>query len=288
MLSQQELPMFYQDWYLDVVCRGSHWTPYMLVAGDRLLAIWICNTKRKVLLTTSLQPELTPYSGLFVVDHRVDTSQLEELRAAVLADHHIVVQDLHPSSPHLQGCTPRRTFIIPAHTSVAEAYADMKSDYRRTIKKAKELSTLSAISFDQFRAILEQSFEQKGKPNPFPMDLFARIDRACSVAQRRTLVGIADTSGVLQGAAYFMHDSYSWYFMAGASLDIKYGVRYLIAHGIEQALTQALAFDFEGSSIPSIAQFFKGFGGKPIDYPSLTYTSGPLAKAALSAKHKIG
>ena len=289
LLSQQELPLFYQDWYLDAACGGSHWTPYILTdEKDQPVAGCICNTKTKAGLTTSLQPQLTPYSGLFVLDPNVQPESLEQLMQAVTAKHHIVVQDFHPSSPSLTGCTQKRTFIISPQQSIEKVYAAMKSSYRRTIKKAKEHSTVTTATFDQFSSILELSFKQKGTSNPFPMDVFSRIDTACSHNRHRTIIGIADSNGQLQGAAYFMHDSYSWYYMGGAALDIKNGIRYLLALGIEHAIDQGLAFDFEGSTIPSIAQFFKGFGGVPVDYSSFTYTSGLVAKIALSLKQKLG
>ena len=74
--------------------------------------------------------------------------------------------------------------------------------------------------------------------------------------------------------------------MGGGHLDTQNSMYLLLWEGIKRSLSQNKSFDFEGSSLPGIAQFFKGFGGKKTSYPIYNYSSAQWVTGLVNLKKK--
>jgi len=259
----------------------------MLMQGQQTVAIWVCNIGQKAGIRYSLTPELSPYHGLHVFNAAYSPSDIAELESAVVADFHYIEQDLPPHGPTLAG-DQKSTFIIHQSHTVEEAWAKMKSDYRRKIKKASQRQVLVELDFPHFREILEDSFAAKAQKMPFNLQLFEGLDNICGKHNSRKILGLQDENKSIVAAAYFLYDRHTTYYMGGGHVGGTNPMYKLLWEGIKDSLEHRRAFDFEGSMIPGIAQFFRGFGGEQTDYIAYRHSSGIWVNTLVSLKKRLG
>ncbi len=261
----------------------------MIVENTEITAVWITNTKKKMGIRYAVMPELTPYSGLYLIDKDIEAIKLSELEHKVRSDHHYILADINANSANVSMHNqPRKaTYIINSKKNTEEVYAEMKSDRRRKIKKAKTLYSVKEIDFSEFSDVLIKSFIQKNRPNPVPMELFAKLHDVCQEHNHVSILGAFDQNDELASVAYFTYDLHHTYYMAGGHLDNSNSMSLLIWEGIKSSLEQGKSFDFEGSMIPSIARFFKSFGSVESPYPSYTYSRGKWIDILVKFKQKM-
>lgn len=284
--SSQYCPVYLLPWYLDVVCGRGHWQAHLQVVADTVVAIWICNTRKKGRLTYSVTPELSPYHGLHIVGDHLAAADLEQFANYVRAHYHYMEHDLAPQD-WLSAADEKTTFIINQSHSSDAAWGMMKSDYRRKIKKAKAEHTVVEVEFDHFREILTQSFSAKEKKQPYNMALFSKLDAECKKHNTRRILGLTDQQGKIVAAAYFLHDQQCTYYLAGGHVAGTNPMYLLLWEGIKQSLDRGRAFDFEGSMIPGVAQFFRGFGGQQTAYAHYTHSRARWVNWLVNIKKKL-
>ena len=81
--------------------------------------------------------------------------------------------------------------------------------------------------------------------------------------------GSKDDSNDCQAAGFFVWDRNTMYYIAGGNDDSdKKGeaMSFLLWNGILLAKEKNLTFDFEGSMVPGIAEFFRSFGSEASTY----------------------
>lgn len=284
-LKRRYLPIFFQDWYLDTVI-GESWVPYQIVntEGDSV-AVWIANSSSKLGIKYSVGPQLTPYTGLYVLKQNAD---IQRLMSVVKEDYSYIELPLLPSMSDVFHKTKKygATFIIDGKKKEEEVFANMKSSWRRKIRNASKIFQIKTVSYLNYSKIIEQSFEQKGRSNPFPMSLFQSVDQSCELHDSRIILGAFDNANILRGVAYFMFDEHNTYYMGGGHIDKQNSMYLLLWEGIKKSLANQRNFDFEGSVVSSIASFFKGFGGDLHRYPILQYSNSRLVTLLVKAKKR--
>ena len=285
LINKHDLPVYMQDWYMDVVCSAGSWSVYMLLEESEIHAVWLAGTKSKFGLSYAVNLPLTPYGGLHIVNPSVSQLELNTLIAAVISDHQFIEQDIHPDHSELfSGSTEAKvTYMLPLSTSEV-AWSNMKSGHRRKVRRAEEQFRVDNTDFSSFRKLLHLSFLSKNREDPYPTAAFIELDKACAKHNSRIILGAYSGQGDLQGAAYFLKDDKYVYYLGGGHLDNQYSMYLLIWSGIRMAMEQGLAFDFEGSMIPGVAQFFKGFGGCVRSYPVFSHSSSWLVQKIVELK----
>ncbi|MCB0659076.1 MAG: GNAT family N-acetyltransferase, partial [Saprospiraceae bacterium] len=80
----------------------------------------------------------------------------------------------------------------------------------------------------------------------------------------QALLALDDQGRTVAGALFVADERYVYYLLGfrDESLSNNQGNTLLLWHGIEWALKTNRYFDFEGSSIPGVAHYFRRFGGE--------------------------
>jgi hypothetical protein len=108
------------------------------------------------------------------------------------------------------------------------------------------------------------------------METFTRQDMSISLAnmdcifsgfppEKNSYCFLSSTNGHPVAGVYIVHDAHTaYYLMGGYSKNAHHGAGALAMwHAILKAKEMGLeVFDFEGSIIPAIERYFRGFGGK--------------------------
>ena len=90
-----------------------------------------------------------------------------------------------------------------------------------------------------------------------------------------------DDSNNCQAACFFVWDRYTMYYIAGGYDDSdKKGdaMSLLLWKGILLAKEKNLTFDFEGSMVPGIAEFFRSFGSEVSRYYQVEKVNASLLR----------
>lgn len=152
--------------------------------------------------------------------------------------------------------------------------AGMGRDSRRHLRSAEAQGlTVRPCPVDEFCRLHRQTFVSRGVR--LPEAAFASLTRLIETAcQRRQglLWGGYDASGSLQAAAFIAWQGRTAYYVAGGHRPQQrpsHAQTLVLFKVIEHCAGFCDVFDFEGSMIEGIAQFFQGFGAQPRPYLAL-------------------
>ena len=173
----------------------------------------------------------------------------------------------------------RKNYLLSLTNDFKSIISGYSKNTKRNITKAQkqDLSIIEGIRFEDY-------LEFKAKNLPAGVDQSA-IDKLKSLIAFGEYKGFGKIYGVytpendLCAAVYFCR----WkdrviYFNAASNEEGKNtgAMYYLINRFIEDNAEKNLILDFEGSMIPGVERFYKGFGAKPETYFQLKYNRLPL------------
>ncbi len=237
-------------------------------------------------LTVARPPYLTPYLGPVICKtdgkyHRALT--LEKEIALSLINYVTTFCDfiripLSPNQMDIQPFKQNGFNVDIEHTYVIElddmdrVWKELNQDRRRKIRKGYEegLSCELSDNLDEFFPLLMHSLATHDKR--LMLDRVGEIQSwytAISTKNRAKLLQIKDTSGrVCAGAILVWDHKRAYYLLSGMNRDIASGnsMALLLWECIRFCNEEigVAEFDFDGSDVPSVEIFFRGFGGRLI------------------------
>jgi hypothetical protein len=263
------LPIFYTAPWLDVVC-NKKWKPFMLTVDGKAKAIFPFYLKRKFGLTAAAMPPLTPYLAMWILDES-DRNNYDLYLSAFISflpnaifmsfSSHIHF-DFHKSWQNKgYEIKKRNTYIFeaqPYETIFQNFQSKMKNDLRFA---AERVEVIEQTEVNDLLKMIDLTFESQEKKSPHATDVIKRINEDKSI-HSTILSATLDKRSV---ASIMVVEDYStvYYLLSGRSSEAPRGtIALLINQAIKHAMIQNKGFDFEGSSIPGIAAFFRSFGAQ--------------------------
>jgi len=278
-----ELPVFFQDWWLDVVCQAGSWEVCLAKdKGGNIQGVLPFYKIRKFGLMMIKMPDLTPYLGLWLKypakqekQEAVHRFQKKVTRALIeqLPEVAYYTQD-HP--PTLENCLPfiwkgfqqttRFSYCLDTSIGIDALFDNLKGSVRTEIRKAeKEIKIFESEDLKAFYELQTKSFVRQGLKVPYTFAFLQSIDKVLHQNQRRQLLIAKDEQGNSHAAIYLLWDDQKVYnLLQGA--DPGFGdsgaIKLLLWEGIKLAHRRQATFDFEGGMMPNIEAVFSSFGGK--------------------------
>lgn len=286
---------------------GDSLTRYGIYDAGGTLRGGFCLFREKRLgLTVLRDPPFTPSIGPFFecrAQHPV--ARLEEWRDVLtaLAD---VLEHLHPAvvslslAPAITDCLPfywRNYKVIPHYTYLLRVdqtedaiLAAMSVGRRNDIQKALRdgLKAERTDDYSTIAALVETTFARQGKDTNREhmkriLFSFGRPDNSYAF--------VVQSNGVPIAGAFVVHDAKTAYYLLGGyhSESKHHGAGALalfesIRHARELGLK---TFDFEGSVVPAIERYFRGFGGKLTPYYRVNKAWLPLEMVLKLTKREL-
>ena len=303
-----ELPIFYQPWYLDVTCRGGAWDIALSFnSSNEPDGIWPYFIKKKYGISYVTLPPLTPFLGplaFTISKERLSSHKRRKVHKRVLFD---LTEQLPQTTlwvcqslPDFSNWQPlywkgftqttRYTHRIDLSSTKEELLNNISAKTRQRIKKAEssvEISESSEIL--TISHVVNQSFARQDVRNPIRKDLLLDLDQELKKKNQKVAL-IAKSKGSTVAATYFIYDREVAYLILTGRTDDDPGgtVSLLIWRSILEAKRLGLKwFDFEGSMIEGIADFFSSFGGELTPYHRLVRTPNKFIHSMLKASGKI-
>jgi lipid II:glycine glycyltransferase (peptidoglycan interpeptide bridge formation enzyme) len=292
--------LFDQPWWLEAVAPGT-WGAATVTNNGEVVGRLPYVRMRRFGLTILRQPPLTQFLGPWIkpgsgkaqtrLEREYDT--LRGLIAA-LPKHDVFVQDFHHS---ITNCLPfywqgfsqsaRYTYVLDELDDHDTIWRGFRQEVRTRIRKAERQVGVRAIDdIEPFIMLNRMTYERQGMAMPYSANLVRRLDAACSVRGVRRILLAEGADGTPHAAIYVVWDGITAYYLIGGSdprLRSSGAMSLLSWEAIKFASRVAQRFDFEGSMLPSVERFFRGFGGKQVRFSRLTRGANLRGQLALMA-----
>ena len=287
-----EVPVFYQAWWLDIVCGSEDWHVNLYVEDPHVVAVMPYYIKRITFFNTITMPALTKFMGPFFIrkfDDRKSQSILNKL-IETLPSFSGFVQALHyqiknwlPYKWKGFNQTAYYSYILKDIRNLDQIWLNIDSDYRNNkIARAAELFTIKEnLEFDTLHQLTTVPFERQNIKMPVSRHLLERIIDAAETRKSGKSFYAADQQGVVVAVVFLIWDRKSCYLLLAGENEYSRtnaGGIYLIWKAIEYASKnlQVNTFDFLGGMSENLERTRRQFGAEQIPYFLISKYTGLL------------
>ncbi len=224
-------------------------------------------------------PPLCPYAGIVLgppLSAKLVTQHAEQKDKALalldgIPEAAMVRFPLHHSNRDTQPyqwrnykVTVSSTYVIDAGAQIHEVRGAIDAKQRNIVRKAEEhgLSVWTTDDIDQFLPLNRMTFERQGLAPRLTDDRYRQLwSRA---ARAKGTIYLSGKFPNAHAGAVVVHDRRcSYLLMSGGDPATRSlgGGSLILWRAIGDALAQGRSFDFEGSSLPGVEQFYRSWGG---------------------------
>ena len=299
--------VFEQPWWLDSVAPGA-WSEAVVRRGDEVVARLPYARRRKLGLTMIVQPTFTQTLGPWLGPIEGKYARRLETEKKLLAQ---LIEQLPPFdffrmsfAPALTnwlpfywaGCTATvyYTYRIEDLSDLDRIHSDFQDHVRRAIRKAQRAVEIDHdFPLDGLLRLDSGTYARKRLRLPHSYDVLRRLDAACAARGSRRILGAVDAQGRTHAALYVAWDERTLYALLSAldpELRTSSANTLLYWEAIRLASEVSRVFDFEGSMVESVENYFRGFGARQTQYFCISKV-GARARPALaiwSARQALG
>ena len=287
--------IFEQPWWLDATAPGQ-WDAVEIEEGGRVVARFPFVVKRKFGLRVLGQPSLSQSLGPWI-EHSSETcskriAREKDLLAKLIArlpKFDVFHQNFHPNAAHWspfrwQGFTQTTfySYVIEDLTDLDRVFNAMSSSIRRDIRSAgKTITVMESDGIGEVLKMSEKTYRRQDLAPAYDREHLERVDEAAKRhGVRKALYGV-DEYERIHSAAYVVGDERRMYLLVtGADPELQKSWSGSLVHWecIRAASELTQVFDFEGSMIEPIAEFYRKFGGTLSPYSSVTKLSAKATR----------
>lgn len=282
-----ELPLFYQDWWLDAACGPGNWGVALAEKGGQIVGALPYRIKPRRGGVELVLPPLTQTLGAWIWYPK---NQAQKYATRLTYEKDVcesLIGDLPPFlrfelnfhysftnwlpfhwAGYLQ--TTRYTYLLDHLGDLDAIFEGFQSNIKTDIRKAqKTLSLQSDGDISRFYALNTMTFARQGIPVPYSLEFVSRLDAACAARDARRIFYAVDGEGRAHGAVYIVWNRGSaYYLMSGSDPALRNSgaISFLIWEAIRFSATVTRKFDFEGSMMEPVERFARGFGARQAPY----------------------
>lgn len=260
--------IFAYSWYLDVVCEG--WNGLVL---DDYEAVFVLASKSKYKINYLYQPFFTRYFGVFTKS-KINNKLVSEFFVAIPEKYKYIEFCLTESNlfqSKQYEFSDKKFQVLDLNRKYEDIQKDFSDNSKRNVKKAIKagLKIRPDISPDKIVNLFRIT---KGNE----LEVFAAEDykvliklmNTCNDLKKGQSIAIYDGEK-LCAAAFFMFSNNRFTFLKSGLTDdgkAKGAMFLLMDYFIKQNSDKKYQLDFGGSSVESVARFYKNFGAKDCVY----------------------
>src|SRR2546428_1134203 len=220
--TEDSIPLYSKDWWLDAVCGESNWDVKILESEGAIIAAWPIYIKKKWGFTGIVRPQFTPYLGCWMKypgeqDYMNKVSYELEVYGKLISmlpeyDHFSLAfsYDFNNWTPfHWQGFkqTIKYSYVIEGISDWDKVLKGYSKTNRQRIKKAQQniriKYDLSPEDFYQFHA---EVLRKIGKKIKYSFELFKRIHDAALTNGCGRIFYAVDEHNIMHAAIFDVWD----------------------------------------------------------------------------------
>lgn len=283
--TEKNLPIFFQDWYLDAVCQEGIWDAAVVEQNGKVIAVMPYFVKSKAIFRYITVPMFVKMMGPYLVEdyrslkqehqlYRQLIQQLPKVDAFKQHFHYTVTNWLPFYWAGFQQTT-RYSYLLDL-SDLEKVQAGFNRNIRRNIKKAQQhLRVVHDRTIEDFYQLNKLSFDRQGLSIPYSFEQFRRHDEALTKHQARQLFFTIDEKDQIHSASYLIWDNVSsYYHLSGDDPTLRdSGAGILLIWEAIRFTQQELGlhtFDFEGSMMQNVEAIRRQFGARQVPFFSLS------------------
>lgn len=250
------------SWYLDIV--ADNWSVLVL---DDYKAVMPIPWNSKHGLKYSLQPYFCQQIAIYSSTEINDESQKNFLKKIPKS---IIYSDINLSFK-VESSTVyvKQNFILKLNKQYSEIYKNYRKDRKKSLRKATNVK-LTYQDFEN-KKVLIQLYKDVFNFLKLPEKYFSKIETIIEYCLQNNLGFIRNIffeDSLVCAGFFLVYNSRIYYLLGASSIEgKKYGATtFLLDSVIKECSNTDKIFDFEGSTIPSIASFYKSFGSELTHY----------------------
>ena len=289
--SEKNIPVYSQPWWLDAVCGEDKWN-VLLIENNGIIeaSMPVYMPCRKVI---TMPPYAQTLGIWFYPDFKDKKPNREQSRKQqlckqiidMLPEHHFFLQNFHHFfTDWLQFYwngykqTTRYTYILKNISDTDELKSNFNEQIKRNIGKAIKHNVIVKrdVAVEDFIAIHEQTFSRQGL-KPYASNTLREVVRVARNRKQGDIWGAFDDNGTLHAAAFIVWTKECAYYIAGGrnnSLEDVGAISFVMWEVLQFVSAFSTSFDFEGSMIEGVENFFRGFGA--VQTPYFVISKGKL------------
>jgi len=274
--------LFSETWYLDIL--KVKYQVLCVIDEDNSIIAGIVLAKNQI--NTYSNPMLDKYLGVIFSEKQVCVSQKVVSKQFVVIELLITELEKYKSfdyyfHPNFKNWTPfhwngftqqtRYTYRIDLGVDLESIKSKFHTNTKRNIKNAikNNVRVETKIDFESFYQIINKTFLRQGSKAPFDKKVIQSYIRQLEEKGSFVTFGAYSEDGILLSVCGIAFDKKSSYLLLNG-VDVENEVRganaLMISHSIEYFKDRCDLYDFEGSMLPGIEQFYRRFGGDLISY----------------------
>ena len=277
---RKDIPIFFQPWYLDLVSTDNLWDVILYEDDKEIKAIFPFCYKKKLGFNKIVMPALLPYLGPWIL-YAPNESEYEKRSLEKKAMQYCISklpsfddfrQKFYPTNDNWLPFywagfeqTTRYTYIIP-YGEKKDIKSNYKDSLKRQIAKAKKGCSFEIVDdLLPYEALFNATFKRQNLANPLDFKFLCQYLKTINAHGSGKCVVAKGVDNQPLAIVLVVWDNLSTYYLAGG-YDEQYAqtgaMSGLFDLMIEEAQTQKRNFNFEGSMIESIEQYFRSFGAQ--------------------------
>lgn len=268
---------FEQLWWLNTVAPDTPWKENILYKDGEVAARWI-----GVEHGNFHMPHLTQTIGYWLNPKLFDSDTflnerkktLTQLIALLPYNTHV---SLSPKNEYFlpfqwAGFTVRPfvTYCINELNDTDRIYQNFGSIVKKNIKSAKnKVTIIDSSDISLLHSLMEKTFRIQKRKYPYSKEYLESIYKVAMDHNAGKLLYAFDKDNNLHSGVFYLYDSnVCYYLIAGTDPQFRSSGAnsLLIWEGIQFASKHSKSFDFEGSMIEGVENFFRQFGGEQTIY----------------------
>lgn len=293
--TETAIPIFSQAWWLDAVCGETNWDVALVEEHNQIVAAMPFYRPLKHVIS---MPSYTQTMGPLLFQESTNCkyttllSKRQSLYKQLIDRLPLVTSFLQNFSYSVTDWLPfywagyrqttRYTYVLKNIQQKETIWKNMSLNVQRNIRKAREryqISVKKGISIDEFLSVQAQTFERQHiRLKQKDIRTLRRLISICQERKQGDIWGGYDKQGQLHAAIFIAWQNHTaWYLAGGGNSTLRNsGAHSLIMWECFQYVSQFTdTFDFEGSMIPGVEQFFRAFGATQTPY--FTIKKGKLS-----------
>ena len=293
---KKELPIFFQPWYLDLVSTDNVWDVILFEADGEIKAVFPFCYKKKLGFSKIVMPALLPYLGPWIL-YPPNASEYERRSLEKKAMKYCISklppfddfrQKFYPSINNWLPFywagfeqTTRYTYLIPFEDK-KEIKVGYKDSLKRQMAKANKNCTYETLQeLTPFDALFGATFKRQGIDNPIDIKFLNQYYQTIKGNNSGQAIIAKDVDNQPLAIILIVWDKTTTYYMAGG-FDEKHAqsgaMSGLFDKAIKEAMHRGQHFNFEGSMIENLEQYFRSFGAQLQPVLSIWKTNSKVLK----------
>jgi lipid II:glycine glycyltransferase (peptidoglycan interpeptide bridge formation enzyme) len=276
-----DLPIYIQDWYLDIVCSKQNWDVAIVERGGHIIAALPYFIKKNRLFKWVGMPPLSKLHGPHIIAEYNNNRH-----------HHNIVDELIDQLPKIDfyhqamdyGFTNWLPYLWKDYSQVTlysyiypkinleEIFNNIKTDVKRKIKlNMGSLHLQTGLPFNLFYDAFSKTYKRQGLNSPISHEFLEKYYNELKARSSAELLFIVDDNNVVHTATMLIWDKKTaYYIMEGTDPDTpnKYSgaVMKWCAIKYTKEILKLDRFDFEGSISKRIERTYREFGASAEPY----------------------